>query len=228
MLVSLAPGVQLATSETPFAELAEWWRTDPPIFVRHLCPVQTIVALQGQANVDLAVLCEVVTTEFAAQIEPNLPFSVQTRILGELPYKPFDVNNALAEEIQAVTRAQLNVRAPQQILSVVCAAAPNDPSLNTHQVAWLGLSAVGQNLSDWAGGVRRFAREEGQVSRSEFKLLEALEIFNIDLPGARFGIGSGCRARWLDTRVAPTGSICHRCRPRRPGSAPRPRPACAP
>lgn len=191
-VVSLAPGVLLATSETPFEELAEWWRTGPPIFVRHICPVQAIVPLQGQADVDLVALREVVTTEFAAQIEPNLPFSVQTRILGELPYKPFDVNNALADEIHAVTTAQLNVRTPQQILSVVCAPAPNDPSPNAHQVAFVGLSAVGQNLSDWAGGVRRFAREEGQVSRSEFKLLEALEIFDIDLParGSALDLGA--------------------------------------
>ena len=38
------------------------------------------------------------------------------------------------------------------------------------------------NLSDWAGGVRRFAREEGQLSRSEFKLLEAFEVFDISVP----------------------------------------------
>ena len=38
------------------------------------------------------------------------------------------------------------------------------------------------NLSDWAGGKRRFAREKGQISRAEFKLLEALELFAIDLP----------------------------------------------
>jgi hypothetical protein len=37
-------------------------------------------------------------------------------------------------------------------------------------------------LSDWAGGVRRFAREEGQLSRSEFKLLEAFEVFDISVP----------------------------------------------
>ena len=46
----------------------------------------------------------------------------------------------------------------------------------------MGLSPTHLNLSDWAGGVRRFAREEGQISRAEFKLLEALEVFRIDLP----------------------------------------------
>ena len=43
--------------------------------------------------------------------------------------------------------------------------------------------------------MRRFAREEGQVSRSEFKLLEALEVFGIDLPPTRRGARSGRVAR---------------------------------
>jgi 23S rRNA (cytidine2498-2'-O)-methyltransferase len=36
-------------------------------------------------------------------------------------------------------------------------------------------------VSDWAGGVRRFKREEGQISRAEFKLLEAMESFGLSL-----------------------------------------------
>ena len=49
-------------------------------------------------------------------------------------------------------------------------------------VALAGLSRAERNISDWAGGMRRFAREEGQISRAEFKLLEALEVFRIVLP----------------------------------------------
>ncbi|MDQ3247746.1 MAG: 50S rRNA methyltransferase, partial [Chloroflexota bacterium] len=115
---------------------------------------------------------------------PNLAFSVQTRVLADLPYKPFDVNNALAAAIQTATSSPLNVRAPQQILSVVCAV----PSPAT---AFLGLSRTADNLSDWAGGVRRFARETDQVSRSEFKLLEALEIFAIALPSHGMALDLG-------------------------------------
>jgi 23S rRNA (cytidine2498-2'-O)-methyltransferase len=110
--------------------------------------------------------------ELLELVEPSLPFSVQTRILGDSPLKPFDVNTAVAAAIQAQTGARLDTRRPQQILSVVVAG----------QTAYLGLSLAAHNLSDWAGGARRFAREEGQISRAEFKLLEALEWFKIDLP----------------------------------------------
>lgn len=170
----LAPGVLLVELAESHWALAEWWRAQPPIFVRHLCPVQATLQLQGSEQ-DLASLREAVETGFAELIDPELAFSVQARILSQdYRYKPFDLNTALAEFIQASTHAPLDVRAPQQILSVVVGQRP--------PVAFLGLSPAIYNLSDWAGGVRRFAREPGQISRSEFKLLEALEVFKIELP----------------------------------------------
>lgn len=43
-----------------------------------------------------------------------------------------------------------------------------------------GISTPQQNLSDWSGGAIRFQREEGQISRAKFKLLEAEAVFGID------------------------------------------------
>ena len=45
---------------------------------------------------------------------------------------------------------------------------------------YAGLSRPEDNLSDWTGGAIRFQREEGQISRAKFKLLEAERIFQID------------------------------------------------
>jgi 23S rRNA (cytidine2498-2'-O)-methyltransferase len=66
----------------------------------------------------------------------------------------------------------------------------------THDLGLLGLSLSADNLSDWAGGARRFKRESEQVSRSEFKLLEALDVFGMSLP-------AGGQA--LDLGAAPGG-----------------------
>ena len=187
----LADGVLLVTSSRSFFDLAEEWRLAPPIFVRHICPVQEIVPLRNQLNTDIAILCQHITETILPLVDPDLPFSVQTRVLADLPYKPFDLNTPLAE-ILSSGGAPLDVRNPQQILSVVCAAgsAQADATRNT-PVAYLGLSLALNNLSNWAGGVRRFAREEGQVSRSEFKLLEALEIFKIKLPARGVALDLG-------------------------------------
>ncbi|MCE7982583.1 MAG: 50S rRNA methyltransferase [Caldilinea sp. CFX5] len=195
----LADGVLLVSSNESFFDLAEAWRLASPIFVRHICPVQEIVSLRNKLNTDLAILRQHVTDAILPLVDPDLPFSVQTRVLADLPYKPFDLNNLLAEVISS-SGAPLDVRNPQQILSVVCATSDN-PTLelpdtqhatrNTQHVAYLGLSLAINNLSNWAGGVRRFAREEEQVSRSEFKLLEALEIFKIQLPARGVALDLG-------------------------------------
>ncbi len=186
VVATLAPGIFLVEIEQPFIELADQWRLAPPIFIRHIAPVQIVVPLQAQAEADLAALRQQVIIEIAPLIDPELAFSVQTRILADLPYKPFDVNNALADVIKTNTNATLDVRVPEQILSVVCAVTLDQPvpagSPPIPHAAFIGLSLTIHNISDWAGGVRRFAREADQVSRSEFKLLEALEIFVIELP----------------------------------------------
>ncbi|MEM7115255.1 MAG: SAM-dependent methyltransferase [Chloroflexota bacterium] len=167
---TLADGV-LGIGNADFFDVAEPWRQQKPIFVRHICPIYETLPLTGQHK-DIVQLERLVKREFAELVDPELPFSVQTRLLDKASYKPFAVNTALANAIQTMTGAILDVQRPLQILAVVIADG----------VAYLGLSLVVHNLSDWAGGVRRFAREEGQISRAEFKLLEALEVFQIHLP----------------------------------------------
>jgi len=191
-VAELAPGVWLAECDDGFWGLAESWQAKPPIFVRHLCPVDSIFPLTG-AGEDVPALAELTQADFAGALDANLPYSVQTRVLdGELPYKPFDLNIALSGALTKATGAVVDVRAPLQVLSVICARLTGDDAARfvfgaddgkrTTQYAFIGLSTTDLNLSDWAGGVRRFAREKGQISRAEFKLLEALEVFRIDLP----------------------------------------------
>jgi 23S rRNA (cytidine2498-2'-O)-methyltransferase len=73
---------------------------------------------------------------------------------------------------------------------------PSNHDARAGNYALVGASTAKANLSDWAGGMRRFAREEGRISRSEFKLLEALELFGIILPE---------RGTALDLGAAPGG-----------------------
>ncbi|MCA9926968.1 MAG: hypothetical protein KC419_00770, partial [Anaerolineales bacterium] len=181
----LAPGVWAVESPVDFFTLAEQWRKRPPVFIRHICPV-LITRKTAETAVSLPTLAQTAVSECHDLIDPSQPFSVQTRIFGSVPYKPFDVNKSLSDAVKTATGAPLDVRQPEQILSVVVTPAQT----------YLGLSLTLHNLSDWAGGVRRFAREKGQISRAEFKLLEALEVFTITLPP---------RGTALDLGAAPGG-----------------------
>jgi len=167
----LVDGVWLVETAVSFFDLAARWQTKPPIFVRHINPVQASLRLRGQTS-DIYALSDLLQAELIDLIDPDLPFSVQSRVLGQQPYKAFDLNQTLAQTITAVTHAPLDVRRPLQILSVVVGP----------EQGYLGLSLAAHNLSDWAGGRRRFARDEAQISRAEFKLLEAIETFAIKLP----------------------------------------------
>lgn len=158
-----------------FWTLAEAWRREPPIFVRHVHPVQATRPLPGGPNAVHALRALAAET-FVEMMDPTLPFSVQTRLYRDVAYKAYDVNVALAQSLAAESGAPLDVRAPQQVVSVVIAEHGGQTT------GFLGLSPAVYNLSDWAGGKRRFAREGEQISRAEFKLLEALEVFGVPLP----------------------------------------------
>lgn len=176
VLAELDPGVYWIALPGPWELLSEAWQAHPPVFVRHICPVDDTAPAAG-ADDDICTLVDHVARFYGA-MDPMHTFSVQTRIFGTASYRPYHINQALAEAIQYHTGATLDVRQPEQIVSVVIATALPGRS----GVGLIGLSTPEENLSDWAGGMRRFARERGQISRSEFKLLEAMEIFRITLP----------------------------------------------
>lgn len=188
----LDEGVLLVDAGMPVAALAAQWRRTPPIFVRHMAPVQVVLPIGGHAG-DPDFLARTLP-DLLPPLDPAISFSVQTRILGALPYKPFDVNTPLSTALSGPDGPALDVRAPGQVVSVICTSlhawspAPQDVTGGANLgkgkrvVALVGLSRAADNLSNWVGGMRRFAREADQVSRAEFKLLEALELFKIVLP----------------------------------------------
>ncbi len=185
----LEPGVGWVELELSWDTFVAHMRKAPPIFCRHVCPVQMHVPLK-QKDGDLDALVEA-ARQLSPRLDANQTFSVQTRLFGERwPYSRFDVNTRLADELTTQGFA-LDVRRPAQILSVAL----------TPDAGYLGVSRAADNLSDWAGGVRRFKAEPEQISRAEFKLLEAMETFGLSWPNAGSALDLGAApGGW--TRVA--------------------------
>ncbi|MGQ9837399.1 MAG: SAM-dependent methyltransferase [Cyanobacteriota bacterium] len=182
-----APGLVWVCSRRSFAALAQDWQVLPPIFLRHICPIhQEYVFSEGSFSPEALILED----RLVQSLDPALSFSVQTRLFGKLNLKPFQVNQALADQVISATGSPLEVKDPEQILSVVILAFTDGIRLS------IGLSRAWQNLSNWAGGIHRFRRDPGQISRAEFKLLEALQVFRVPLVKA---------GRALDLGAAPGG-----------------------
>ena len=166
----LGDGVALVELEQPLDE----WRTAierrPPVFVRHLAPVQREIMLDQRAS-DLERLAKVAVG--LAEHLPDAPFAIQTRLLDEHPqFARFEINEQLATAVQNAVKLPLDVRNPVGVISL---------TINRDR-AYMGVSDVSFNRSTWTGGAQRFAREQGQLSRAEFKLLEAQAVFDFDFP----------------------------------------------
>lgn len=173
-LALIAPGVSFTAFAAEVARHA-------PIFIRHIAPVQIEAALQADAS-DLTTLQEVALS-LADRLDPHRTFAVQARVLaeGSLPYRKFTLNSLLSERLEAQTGVVMECRRPEQVVSVLC----------TPTQGYLGVSHADQNRSIWPGGEQRFKREEAQISRAEFKLLEALSVFGLQLPSQGVALDLG-------------------------------------
>ncbi|BCL84392.1 hypothetical protein ccbrp13_68570 [Ktedonobacteria bacterium brp13] len=191
LLEEMAPGISLCSVPNT-ARFMRIVGSRRPTFVRHIAPVQTIVKLQNtEQDVGALALAAIDLSGFK-QLTRGIHFAVQTRLVqtdktyGERAYSGGKVNQMLAEAIAEETGAIESIKKPEVVISLLC----------TMQKGYIGISTAEENLSSWPGGTRHFAQTEQQLSRAEFKLLEALEVFNVELPVS---------GRALDLGAAPGG-----------------------
>lgn len=167
-LTPLAPGVIRFTASVDRSEFLTRLATREPVFVRHVHPVDALVENPADSEeMDGA------AAALLAAVERGPTVSVQVRRLGAAEGAPAraDLRERLEE---AVTEAggRPSARGADLVLSVTVGGTE----------AYLGLSTPAENLSDWPGGEIRFRREEEQLSRAKFKLLEAFSCFGVTAP----------------------------------------------
>ncbi|MDR9854098.1 SAM-dependent methyltransferase [Paenibacillus sp. VCA1] len=156
--------------------------SNPPIFLRHIQPVQ--LELRADADEALEQTAQYLLRQdklYEASISlqaRKAERSVAAESAGELREK-------LLQRLTGLN-ADFVVRDPEWVISVFAA----------EDMLYIGVSSPAENLSDWSGGAIRFQREEGQISRAKFKLLEAEQSFGIDFRS----FGSA-----LDVGAAPGG-----------------------
>jgi 23S rRNA (cytidine2498-2'-O)-methyltransferase len=177
----LAPGIRLLATALPYAEIGLVLRENPPVFVRHICPASAWTCLGANPMASL----REVAPWIAELLDPRRTFSVQTRVFGDAVVRRFDANENISSVLEA-GGFELNVRRPEEVVSIQIVGSE----------AWIGVSKASENLSDWAGGERRYKRDCERISRAEFKLLEAIDTFKIPLPRS---------GRAIDLGAAPGG-----------------------
>lgn len=170
----LAPGLFLVGSALDENDFAQAVAENHLIYVRHIFPVQAEIELANTPQ-DLEQMSDAAKAQVKKlALASGKSFSVQARILEDtsLSYNSLAIKEAIVKALTNRYKLKENIKAPEYIVSVVC----------SQQKAYLGISTPSQNLSDWAGGMRHYAKRPELISRAEFKLLEALEVFNLKLP----------------------------------------------
>lgn len=157
-------------------------RQKEPIFVRHIHPVDETVPLSegGDADVRNRIVSAVerlFVPESAAKV------AVQVRRTDGKETEPVmtGLRESISEALERRFGVETVVKHADAVVSVYIAPL----------VAYIGISAPEDNISDWPGGAIRFRKEDDQVSRAKFKLLEAEYVFGIDLTRYRKALDIG-------------------------------------
>ena len=148
------------------------------IFVRQLAPVQTIVNLTNTQEDFVLLANAIADLPTFTQLEQGVPFAIQSRLVQSdqltegRSYSSGRLNQAIAGAFAEETGAIETIKRPRVVVSILC----------TSSQSYAGISTTEENLSSWTGGEQHFAQTSEQISRAEFKLLEALNVFDLSLP----------------------------------------------
>lgn len=166
------PG-EVALMELPVAEDEQWrhQQDQPAIFIRDMFPVSTVVSVAELQAVEQAVeLLKQLNNRYDQQLVPGTKVAVHLRKSQAKSEQEYDLRPVLDEALNELELVK-TVQQPEWIWNVFV----HDDHVYT------GLARLTQQGSDWPGGAIRFQREEGQISRAKFKLLEAEKVFGLDL-----------------------------------------------
>ncbi|AWB44863.1 SAM-dependent methyltransferase [Paenibacillus sp. CAA11] len=141
-----------------------------PVFLRHWFPLDVQISFDELDSADEAVSAVVDFASGNSMLDASR-IVIQARKASSSGWKgtALELKERLEERIN-ITGAQFVVKDADWTLSVYAAGG----------FLYAGISKPEANLSDWNGGAVRFQREEGQISRAKFKLLEAERTFGID------------------------------------------------
>ena len=155
-------GIGIIEVNKDFPSFSELIRTSEPVFIRHMFPVYLKINIY-----DIEKQTEKILEIIDNELSEGCIFSLQLRDISKGGYKNF--LNEYITDLCKNKGFELNISNPDTIIS----------GLIDNESFYMGISSAEDNLSCWNGGMHRYQRYEGQISRAEFKLLEAVDEFKI-------------------------------------------------
>lgn len=151
-----------------FLTVLEEIEKDAFVFLQHIHPYQKSSPVNG-TDADLSVYVSMLEELFPYLMQEDR-LTCQCRIDTAVPfsYSNQDLTKCLSEQLKT------------KGFCVDPAAADTVVSLTVYRdMAYLGISRLEHNVSDWTGGIRFFSKSDGVICRAEFKIEEAFRVFGI-------------------------------------------------
>ncbi|AZK49077.1 SAM-dependent methyltransferase [Paenibacillus lentus] len=179
----IIPGEVLrVTLQEEVGQVIDGLLSKTPIFLRHLFPIEWewSVLEQGEFAEGIDALTAFVLSD--PRLLNASKVAIQPRKSEQSLWNSTAAGlKELLQDKFCELNAEFVVRDAEYIVSVFV----------DKEKLYAGISRPEQNLSDWSGGAVRFQREEGQISRAKFKLLEAELTFGIDFTAFREALDIG-------------------------------------
>jgi len=173
----LDEGVGLARTNFSSFEFKEFIKKTPVIFIRHIFKVDSVLTLKSNWKHKIIQLSK-------NYLVKNKTFSIQLRHSKNTEFNTANLANELSDKI-VEQGFELDIKDGKQIISIYF----------DEEDIYLGIDDVENNLSKFKGGIPHYLEQEDFISRAEFKMVEALDCFNINTSilkeGADFGAAPG-------------------------------------
>lgn len=171
------------TVELSYEDVLQHIHSQEPMFLRHIHPVQTQLTRSEEMDheADLVAIRRAIKALPDLNRDEKIAVQVRKAENAGFAYSPSEIKKALDEVLIERFSVETVVRDADQIVSIYVTAT----------TIFIGVSRPSDNLSDWAGGAIRFRKEDGQISRAKFKLLEAEYAFGLDFTQYRNAIDLG-------------------------------------
>lgn len=165
----LEPGMLLIATTMEKESFLGKLKAYKPVFIRHIHSVDFVIPISADTGVN-----EIAAgfDRFSVRIGKGEKIAIQVR-KGEsrYPYSPIDLKKAGDERLTDVLEALPEIKQPEKIISVFLDG----------ERCYMGLGTPEDNLSGWNGGMLHYKKSDEDISRAKFKLMEAIELFHLDM-----------------------------------------------
>lgn len=155
---------------TDYVSVLEEIEKEHFVFLQHIHPYQCSREISGTLE-DMPVYISMLKTVIPYLTQEDR-ITCQCRIDTAVPfaYSNQDLTKLLSETLS------------ENDFHIAPESADTAVSLTVYKdIAYLGISRIEHNVSDWTGGILFYSKSDGVICRAEFKIEEAFKVFGIDV-----------------------------------------------